>query len=121
MTRETMTVPEFHAAIKAQGVDKLDIAFKCPICDRVQSPRDLIAAGAGKTFEDVERYIAFSCLGRFTNAGPFMKGGDNSKGCNWTLGGFLQLHKLTVIDEDGQKHPRFMPATPNEAKENANG
>jgi len=46
---KTMTVEEFHTALKAQGVASHEhAAFICPMCKTVQSARDLIAAGAGK-------------------------------------------------------------------------
>lgn len=103
---KTMTVDEFHAAIKNQGASTiLGVRLICPMCNRVQTPKDLIDAGAGKTFDDVEKYFGFSCVGRWLNAGPFKK--DNLKGCDWTLGGFFKLHKLEVVTTDGKRHPRF--------------
>lgn len=111
---------EFHAELKAQGVPKLHLAFKCPICGTIQTPRDLIEAGAGSNFDDVEKYIGFSCIGRFTNAGPFIK--DRTPpaiGCDWTLGGLFHLHKLEVINDEGKACPQFELATPREAQEHA--
>ena len=113
-----MTVDQFHDAIKKQGVDKLDIAFICPMCGCVQSPRDLIAAGAGTDFDAVAKYVAFSCVGRWTNAGSPRTPKDG-KPCDWTLGGLFTLHDLEVISFDGDHHPRFMPATPEQARDHA--
>jgi hypothetical protein len=76
----------------------------------------LIAAGAGKTFDDVEKFIAFSCVGRWTNAGPHKKGKPPGRGCDWTLGGLLTFHDLAVVAPDGKQHPRFELATPAEAQ-----
>jgi len=118
MTVRRISIPEFHAELKAQGVDShLDFAFVCPMCGTVQSGRGLVAAGAGASFEDVEKYVAFSCIGRFTNAGPAprKRAANYDKGCDWTLGGLFQLHKLEVIDEEGKAHPRFEIATPEQA------
>lgn len=115
------TLKEFHAALRAQGVPQLDFAFKCPICATVQSARDLINAGAGKTFDDVQKYLGFSCVGRFTNAGPFDRKGKNNlpgNGCDWTLGGLLRFHKMEVYDE-GEVHMRFEVCTPEEAQAHA--
>jgi len=95
----TMTLDEFLAAIKSQNKDILDVTFQCPRCKTLQSANDLIAAGAGKNLDEVERYLAFSCIGRF----------DKSKGCDWTLGGVFQFHELEVIDSHGKVHPRFLP------------
>jgi len=117
---ERIDIPTFHARLKAQGVSsREDIALVCPMCGTVQSARDLIEAGAGATFEDVEPYIGFSCVGRFTGAGPATDSEKRRNGCDWTLGGFFQLHELEVIDDDGKAHPRFRVATPEQAQAHA--
>lgn len=114
---KTMTIPEFQAALKAQDVTRReDLAVICPVCQMVQSMQSLINAGAGATGEAVERYIGFSCVGRFNGAGPFRKGDASGKGCDWTLAGLLRLHTLEVIDEEGNPHPRFEPASAEEAQ-----
>lgn len=112
---QTMTLDEYCAAIKAQGVPHEHAAFRCPMCNTIQSADDLIRAGAGSNFEEVERYLGFSCVGRFTGAGSPRKKPDYSP-CNWTLGGLFQMHKLEVVTDDGKKHPRFVPASPSDAQ-----
>jgi len=113
---ETVTIPEFRARLKAQGVNRHeDFAFKCPMCGTVQSGQSLICAGAGKDFDAVEKYVAFSCVGRFTGAGAPRKKPDG-KPCNWTLGGLFSTHKLAIVDEQGKAHPRFEIASPDEAQ-----
>lgn len=113
---QTMTLEEFHTALRAQGCSSVKhAAFKCPMCGTVQSATSLINAGAGKDFDDVERFLGFSCVGRWTGAGE-PRNKPDGKPCNWTLGGFLQLHKLVVITPDGERHPRFEIALPDEAK-----
>ncbi len=68
---KTMTIAEFQAVLREQGVSRrADVAFVCPICKTPQSMQSLINAGVGKTEDEVERYIGFSCIGRFTGAGP---------------------------------------------------
>lgn len=117
MGRRVITREQFHAELKAQGVKThADLAFVCPMCKTVQSGRDLIRAGAGKDWEEVEKYVGFSCVGRWTSAGMHRKGTPPGKGCNWTLGGLLQLHELEVVTDDEKRHPRFEPATPEVAK-----
>ncbi len=114
----TMTLNEFADALKAQGVPREHLAFRCPMCGTVQSAADLIAVRAGDDFDAVEKYLAFSCVGRWTNAGPPPATRDSGgRGCNWTLGGLLSLHQLEVLTEDdGKRHPRFVPCSPEEAQ-----
>jgi hypothetical protein len=112
----SLTLAEFQTIVRAQGMSRReDYAFKCPICGTVQSAASLIAVGAGDTFADVEDSLAYSCVGRFTGRPGHKRGDPPGLGCNWTLGGLLRLHELEIIDPDGQRHPRFMPATPAEA------
>lgn len=115
---KTMSLDEFQAALKAQGVSLEHLAVKCPMCGTVQSAADLILAGAGENFAAVEKYLGFSCVGRFTNAKPWRKGDPSGQGCDWTLGGLFSLHTLEVVTEDGAHHPRFEPATAEEARAN---
>lgn len=125
---QTMTLEEYRATLQAQRLPLAHLAMTCPMCGTVQSASDLIRAGAGKTFEEVERYLGFSCVGRWTGAGSpgSMKGVSPGKdrkgevlGCNWTLGGLFRTHKLEVVTEDGEHHPRFVPAAPEVAQEHA--
>lgn len=109
---KSMTLEEYRRACVGQGVAKsIDVAMICPMCQTVQSARDLIAAGAGQTLDDVEKYLGFSCFGRFKNAGAPRKKPDGNP-CNWTLGGLFSMHKLEVVTPDGERHPRFELATP---------
>ncbi len=112
-----LTLDEFVAELKAQDVPKEHLAFRCPMCETIQSAADLIEEGAGETFDDVEKYLGFSCVGRWRGSGE--PPGDD-RGCNWTLGGLLQLQKLTVIDEEGKRHPRFEPCSKDEAQQHMN-
>lgn len=114
-----LTVEEFRAAIKAQNVpSREDYAFICPMCGVVQSARDLITAGAGEDFNAVEKYVGFSCVGRFIGAPSPRREHDGSP-CNWTLGGLFQTHRFEVITEDGRAHPHFEPASPEAAQAHA--
>lgn len=114
---KTMKLSEFHLACKAQGVQRReDVALVCPMCGTVQSASDLIDAGAGEDFDQVEKYLGFSCIGRFTGA-PAPRKRPDGRSCNWTLGGLFALHKLEVITEDGKRHPSFEPATKEQAQQ----
>ncbi len=117
----TMTLKEFLDALRAQSVPKEHLALKCPICGTIQNATDLIKAGAGKDYSEVEDYLGFSCVGRWTNAGPYKKSNPPGRGCDWTLGGLFHLHQLEVVTEDGEHHPRFEPCTPEEARAHMNG
>ena len=114
---KTLTIPEFHAAIKAQGApSREDVAFRCVMCGTVQSMRSLADAGAGV---DPEKYVGFSCEGRFRGAGPAKSdrkpASPDVRGCDWTLGGLFNVHTTEVVDDDGKRHPRFELATTEEA------
>ena len=111
----TITLEQFLSELKAQGVPRQHLAFVCPICKTVQSTASLMKA-ANRDEDYVENYIGFSCIGRWTNAGEHKEGHDGH-GCDWTLGGFLHLHELEVIDEQGKHHMRFEIATPEQARE----
>jgi hypothetical protein len=118
--RRKITLEEFRAQLIAQGVSsEKHAAFKCPICGTVQSMATLALAGVAEA--DCEKYIAFSCEGRFTGAGPWTQGKKKQvqraqRGCDWTLGGLFQLHTLEVVTPDGKIHPRFEFASPEEAQ-----
>lgn len=114
----TLGVELFRAELLAQGVSAREhYAFVCPMCKTVQSAADLIRAGAGKTFPDVESIIGFSCVGRFTKAGPYKKDEPPGRGCDWTLGGLFRIHELEVIADGAVVHPHFEIATPAQAQE----
>ncbi|MEN5278894.1 VVA0879 family protein [Brucella sp. TWI432] len=114
MTIENISLGEFRARLKSQGVSKEHLAFKCPMCDFVQSAQSFICAGAGEDFAAVEKYVGFSCVGRFTGAGSSRKEPDG-KPCDWTLGGLFQFHKMEVQIED-EARPVFEIASAAEAE-----
>lgn len=113
---QLMMLEEFRQAIKAQGVPVEHTAFICPLCGKIQSGADFMRI-LKTDFDSIQKYLAFSCVGRFTGAGPppTQKRLDHP-GCNWTLGGLFQLHQLEVVTPDGEKHPRFELATPAQAQ-----
>lgn len=108
-----MSIAEYRDALKAQGFPFEDVVFKCPMCDTPQTANDLIAAGAGKDLDEVEKYLAFSCIGRWTHQKPppEKKQKGSQIGCNWTLGGFLGISDLVVVDDQGKRHLCFIPLT----------
>lgn len=112
----TLTIDQFLAELHAQGVAHKHFAFRCPACGTIQSAASLIAATAGATFQEVEKFLGFSCVGRFTGIGSHQKHVPAGFGCDWTLGGLFQIHHLEVVDAAGMRHPRFEIASPEEAR-----
>lgn len=111
----TISLAEFQAECRAQGVSGREhVAVRCVMCKCVQSARSLIEAGAGADMAAVERFVGFSCVGRWTGAGSPRNAADG-KPCNWTLGGLLSFAELYVETPDG-KSPFFELATPDEAQ-----
>lgn len=111
----TISLEDYIAELKLQGVSREHAASVCPVCKTVQSLESLMATGKFESHEDAGSSEAFSCIGRFTGAGPHRAGIDG-RGCDWTLGGFFRLHTLEVLDESGTKHMRFEPATKEQAQ-----
>lgn len=74
------------------GKETKDWKFKCIQCGNVQSMRDFEGL-----VENPDEFVFFSCLGRV----------KKGIGCDWTLGGLFQIHKLEVIDSEGRAHPTF--------------
>ncbi|EFX7053204.1 hypothetical protein VYN02_001030 [Shigella sonnei] len=114
---KTLTLDQFRQQLKSQGVERLDLAVVCPMCGTIQSARLLIKAGAGADVDEVSSVLGFSCVGRFTGKGSPSRESEKKHGCNWTLGGLFQTHTLEIITPDGKKHPRFEPATAEQAQE----
>ena len=103
MERKQISEAELYAILEAQGVPQKHCAFKCVGCGHVQS---FASFERYMPLEDTYKYAYFSCEGRV----------DKSRGCDWTLGGLFQIHKLEIVAEGGEIVPCFEPATPEEAK-----
>lgn len=100
-----MTLDEFLDTATGNGSVPIEQAlFECPGCKLHQSAQDLMDAGAGEDLDAVEKYLAFSCVGRW----------DESKGCDWTLGGLLTIHEVEVETGPDQYRPCFKPVPPPE-------
>lgn len=110
---ERISVEEFRTRLQAQGVPRIHLAFKCVRCNTIQSMYSMLVAGIGL---DVEKYIGFSCIGRWTNAGPHIDGTPPGKGCDWTLGGLFAFRNLEIITPEGDIRPHFELASPDEAR-----
>lgn len=102
-TCRQITMAEFLAVLQAQGVPPEHYAFKCVQCGHIQSAASLVRYRPAGEAGNLAYYL---CEGRF----------NGTVGCNWTLGGLLQIHDLEVVTEEGQVVPVFEPATPEEAQ-----
>lgn len=112
-----LTLIEFHSLAKAQNVVREDIAFICPMCGTVQSSHLLISEGVGACYDTVKTILGFSCVGRFTGKGSPSDEKGKQHGCNWSLGGLLQMHQLEITTPDGTIVPCFELATAEQAQE----
>lgn len=80
--------------IERFGEDSADWKFVCPKCSNVQCGKDFEEIGVSR--DEWVFQVYYSCIGRSTK----------SKGCDWTLGGLISLHK-TVVFSDGNISPVF--------------
>jgi len=114
---KTMSIEDFRKEGLKRFGDKLkNWRFICPVCSTIQSGEDLHKAGIDK--DKVQDYLGFSCIGRWTDAGPYKDGDPPGKGCNWTLGGLIRIHKLEIRDNNGDifPHMEFAPEEENKIK-----
>lgn len=102
---KTLTLSEFHAQAKTQNVMRDDVAFVCPMCGTIQSPRLLISEGIGACYDTVKTIIGFNCVGRYTGKDSPNEEKGKGHGCNWSLGGLLQMHELEVLRLTGNTSP----------------
>lgn len=72
------------------GHDPAQWKFKCPSCGHVQCGADFEAIGKDRG------NASFNCIGRF----------KKDIGCDWSLGGLLQIHS-TVVVKDLKLFPVF--------------
>ena len=94
--KKVMTIENFRKeAIKRFGDDAREWEFICPNCKTKQRFLDFVDAGVPE--DTISGFVGFSCIGRI----------DENKGCDWTLGGLIQIHELEIIVEDGSHHPHF--------------
>lgn len=89
----TMTRPQWlERGRELYGDDPRKWKFRCVQCGNVQSHESVTARNP--EIRDTSSWIFFSCEGRHTDG----------VGCDWTLGGLFQIHKLEVIDDRDGAH-----------------
>ena len=106
---QVLTQDEFLDEAARRFGPILNWKFVCPACGTIQSVQQFLDAGVAK--DQIDSIIGFSCIGRFTgqtDAGIIAHNHKKpwTKGCNWTLGGLLKLHKLEVVIGD-YRRPTF--------------
>ncbi len=93
MERKQITLEDWLAkGEQLFGKDRKTWRFVCPQCKTVQCEQDLLDAGVDE--EESQKYLAFSCIGRFN---------DKKTGCDWTLGGLFSIHTLEVTFKGDDK------------------
>lgn len=109
MSNERMTHEEWKAkAVELFGADKMKWRFVCPSCGHVTSVQDWKDAGA------TEGAVAFSCVGRWTNASDKSTFRGEGGPCMYAGGGLFRLNPVTVTFPDNTTHEvfAFAPVTP---------
>jgi len=68
------------------GKDSYNWKFKCPSCGHIQSINSMLKHTPSLKAVEIENMVFVNCEGRY-----------NAKyGCDWTLGGLFQIHKVEV-------------------------
>ena len=96
------------------GEDKWKWKFRCPACGHVQSIESLLENNPELDEDDAIHMVYFSCEGRVNGKGKPVFSADKKlkekpnpiDGCNWSLGGTLQIHKVEV-EWDNKNSPVF--------------
>lgn len=92
--RTQMLQSDFLAECKRRHGAPRAWAFICPMCKTRQTIQMLFDAGLSQ--DGVHGAMAFSCIGRY----------QPGIGCDWTLGGLLQMHELEIIMDQGNGNVR---------------
>lgn len=71
--------------------------FKCPRCGHVQSGESVLEHNPSLDILKIRNWIYYSCEGRH----------NKEHGCDWTLGGLFQIHRVEVVLDDGHVSPVF--------------
>jgi len=83
------------------GDDPKEWRFVCPSCGHVQTFNDFLALDMVP--EDVEKYVGFSCIGRFDGHGDTDICSGKSP-CNYTAGGLLNINPIKVIIGENHRY-----------------
>lgn len=113
MSVERIGVEEWtKIAVELFGTNPHDWRFRCTSCGHEQSIREVMERHPNLNPDDVKAWIYFSCEGREWAC----KREKPEVGCDWTLGGLFQIHKIEVATPDGKTVPAFEFAHPDGMK-----
>ncbi|MCP4050563.1 MAG: hypothetical protein GY730_07660 [bacterium] len=87
------------------GENKRHWEFVCPVCKTVQSANDFLKRGL-----DPNKYIGYSCIGRFKKNPPKAFGNKKiaeGSGCDFTNGGLFRLGPKIIILENKTERYTF--------------
>ena len=119
MTRaapETLSREELAQRLRAQGVPREHLAFRCWRCGTVQSLTSFALAGVDAF--TAERQIGYSCVGRHTGAGGWDPSSPTralTPRCDWSISEFPGAAGLRIV-EGARAFWAFAVATPDEAR-----
>jgi len=104
-----MTHVEWAArAAELYGKDPRGWKFRCPACGHQQSIAEALERNPELDEGAAQAWIYFACEGRF----------NDQVGCNWALGGLLQIHERVVepdrkvflfADDEPERPPFYTP------------
>lgn len=112
---ERLTLKEWQAQGQTRfGLDVDDWKFMCPNCGHIQSRRDWLALGMEQAQAD--RYLGYSCIGRWLNPLEAVEFGELSKGfgCRYTGNHNPNISPFQVIigvGDEREERPTFGWAT----------
>ncbi len=105
--RQKLTKQAYYAeGVRRFGQDPLNWKYICPVCGHIASAQNYLNAGAPLTA------IAFSCIGRWTNASQsiFDKNSNKTGPCNYSGGGLFDFNPVEI--EDLGNYFNFAPTEP---------
>ncbi len=106
----------FDEAVRRLGDNQNHWEFICPACGFVQSV-DTFRGLTDLADDQIEKYIGFSCVGRWLKEGePREAFGRGLGPCNYAGGGLIGLNRIAV-EHEGKVTPVFAFAAAEEGVE----
>lgn len=109
---------EWMQLMNSQLVPREHVSYICPECGKIQSAQNLYDTGEFQTIDDALIKIGYSCIGLHKRKIDPKTGLRMGLGCDFTFDDDKKLKKILVQDSNGNMHPRFQLATPEQAQSN---